>query len=38
MLREAVGHSRERHYHGEKGIQVLSPEGQATTCSFLPIQ
>lgn len=27
VLREAVARSREKHYHGDKGIEVLSPEG-----------
>ena len=27
VLREAVGRSKEKHYHGDKGIEVLSPEG-----------
>ena len=28
LLRQSVKKSRERHYHGDKGIVVLSPEGQ----------
>ena len=27
LLRSAVGNSRKKHYHGGKGIEVLSPEG-----------
>lgn len=32
LLRQAVGNSLKKHYHGGKGIDVLSPEGT------LPIQ
>ena len=28
LLRRSVQRSRERHYHGDKGIVVLSPEGE----------
>ena len=27
ILRAAVARSKEKHYHGDKGIEVLSPEG-----------
>ena len=27
LLRTAVGNSLSKHYHGGKGIDVLSPEG-----------
>lgn len=27
LLRKAVSNSRQKHYHGGKGIDVLSPEG-----------
>ena len=29
-LRKAVANSQRKRYHGDKGIEVLSPEGQST--------
>ena len=27
ILRQSIVNSEEKHYHGDKGIEVLSPEG-----------
>ena len=33
ILRKAVANSREKRYHGDKGIEVLSPEGMCVLCA-----
>ena len=39
LLRKAVSNSRQKHYHGGKGIDVLSPEGMllANYCIMYPL-
>ena len=34
ILRKAVDSSREKRYHGDKGIEVLSPEGMCESVYY----
>ena len=35
LLRKAVSNSRQKHYHGGKGIDVLSPEGMLLANDYI---